>query len=95
MCKVWIQRNGRDAPYLEVQVIREVNIDRESPMNSGTAIWRADGRDVEKERRLISAVEVRIGEVGGGSGSGGRRPSPYREEETEEERKRRLWEDDD
>lgn len=91
-CFVWLIRGDRGS-YLEVQVAREVNTDRRAPMDPASASWEADGRDVEKERRIMSAVDLRLGRIHDAAGSGARRPSPYREEESEAEKHKRLWED--
>jgi hypothetical protein len=90
-CTAWLYRNSSGHPYVEVQILREVNTDREKPMMSSFASWEADGRDVEMERRLIRAVDLRLGRVHAAPGGGGRRPSPYRDEETENEKHTRLW----
>lgn len=92
-CFIWLVRGGDNGSYLEVQVVREVNTDRSAPMDSSAATWEPDGRDVEKERRIMSAVDLRLGRVHGQAGPGARRPSPYREEETEDEKHKRLWGD--
>ncbi|MHC5021436.1 MAG: hypothetical protein ACYTGX_15295 [Planctomycetota bacterium] len=87
---VWLIEDER-GPSLSVQILREVNRDRERPMDAGSAVWEADGRDTPMEQRLLRAVELRLGKVHDAPGAGGRRPSPYREDETEAEKQKRLW----
>jgi len=92
-CSVWLFSDGQGRPYVEVQILREVNTDRDHPMQLDNARWEANGRDVEMERRILNAVDLRIGRVGAGSGAARIRPSPYDDDETEDEKRDRLWGD--
>lgn len=91
-CNVWVHQTER-GPYLEVQVLKEINTNIKKPLDSYAADWEPDGRDNPQEQRIIVEVELSLGLFKESATAGKKKPSPYLTEEDEKAKRRRLWDD--
>jgi len=89
-CNAWIHQTD-NGPYLEVQVLKEINTNIKKPLDSYAADWEPDGRNIPQEQRIIVEVELALGLFKESDSAGKRKPSPYLTEEDEKARRRRLW----
>ncbi|MHC5020766.1 MAG: hypothetical protein ACYTGX_11770 [Planctomycetota bacterium] len=89
-CNVWVH-DGERGPFLEVQVLKEINTNIKRPLDSYAATWEPDGRDIAQEQRIIVEVELSLGLFKESDSAGKKKPSPYLKEEDEAARRRRLW----
>lgn len=88
---VWVHADDQGRPYLEVQVLKEINTNIKRPLDSYAAEWDADGRDTAQEQRIIVEVELSLGLFKESDTAGKKKPSPYLKEEDTDAKRRRLW----
>ncbi|MCI0341119.1 MAG: hypothetical protein L0216_08180 [Planctomycetales bacterium] len=89
---LWV-KEGSKGPYLQLQCLREKNVNIQATLDPYAAEWESDGRDERQEIRIELELDLKLGLMKESPTAGKPKTSPYLTKESESERDRRLWGD--